>query len=43
MELHKVEGNRDAKRLYDLGGIAPDATGDESSVDFIRGIRDEWT
>lgn len=28
--------------LKDLGGIAPGATGDQSSVDFVREIREEW-
>lgn len=28
--------------LKDLGGIAPRATGNMSSVDFVRKIRDEW-
>lgn len=29
-------------KLADLWGIAPDATGDLSSEDFIRELRDEW-
>lgn len=28
--------------LFDLRGIAPDITGDKSSEDFVRGLRDEW-
>jgi hypothetical protein len=28
--------------LFNLRGIAPDATGRISSVDFVRAIRDEW-
>jgi hypothetical protein len=28
--------------VADIGGIAPHATGEESSVDFIRRHRDEW-
>ncbi len=29
-------------KLSDLYGIAPDATGNKTSEDFIRGIRDDW-
>jgi len=29
-------------KLIDLFGTAPDATGDKSSEEFVRGIRDEW-
>jgi hypothetical protein len=28
--------------LFNLGGIAPSATGEMTSVDFVRAIRDEW-
>jgi hypothetical protein len=28
--------------IKDLGGIAPDATGEMSSVEFVRKIRNEW-
>lgn len=28
--------------LADLRGIAPNATDDESSEDFVRRLRDEW-
>jgi hypothetical protein len=32
----------DATYLKDIGGISPGATGELSSVDFVRKIRDEW-
>jgi hypothetical protein len=31
-----------AVRIQDLEGIAPGATGDKSSEDFVRELRDEW-
>ncbi len=38
--IHPSE--EDLPTLADLKGIAPNATGDEKSEDFVRGIRDEW-
>lgn len=36
-----LEGD-EATALINLRGIAPDATGELSTVDFVRAIRDEW-
>lgn len=36
-----LEGDDDSA-LFNLGGIAPAATGEMNSVDFVRAIRDEW-
>ncbi len=40
LSIHPSE--EDLPTLTDLKGIAPNATGDEQSEDFVRGIRDEW-
>ena len=41
MEFEIIDGD-DEGSLSGLRGIAPNATGDMSSVDFVRAIRDEW-
>jgi len=40
IEIHPSD--RELPRLEELYGIAPDATGDVKTLEFIRGIRDEW-
>jgi hypothetical protein len=45
MELRNIEvlpQGEAPPSLHELRGIAPNATGDESSEDFVRRIRDEW-
>ncbi len=41
LEFEVIESDEDGS-LSQLRGIAPDATGEMSSVDFVRSIRDEW-
>ena len=41
-EFEVIEPNEEIIYLKNIGGICPDATGDVSSVDFIRKIRNEW-
>lgn len=40
-ELEILDGEEESA-LINLRGIAPDATGELSSVEFVRAIRDEW-
>ena len=40
IERHPSDG--ELPKLEELYGIAPDATGDVETLEFIRGIRDEW-
>ena len=37
-----VVSSESAVSVNDLGGMAPNATGEMSAVEFIRAIRDEW-
>lgn len=41
IEFEALEGDEESA-LINLGGIAPGATGDMTSVEFVRAIRDEW-
>lgn len=38
----RILDNAEKARLSDLRGMAPEATGDVSSADFIRAMRDDW-
>lgn len=40
--LEMMPSNDELPTLMDLRGIAPNATGDLSSEDFVRMLRDEW-
>jgi len=42
MEVIEMTSEEEAKILPDLYGVAPNATGEESSIDFIKRIRDGW-
>ena len=39
--IEVLPDEKDLPTLYDLRGIAPDATGDLSAADFVRALRDE--
>lgn len=41
-EIKKLPPSEHLPSLYDLYGIAPDATGDKSSEQFVRELRDGW-
>ena len=42
-ELQQLADDEDLPTLFDLHGIAPRATGDKSTEDFVEGLRDdEW-
>jgi hypothetical protein len=41
-EIEAPVAPEDVPKLSDLYGVAPDATGNESSADFIRSKRDDW-
>jgi hypothetical protein len=40
IDIHKDE--KLVKRFSDFRGIAPDITGNETSDDYVMGVRDEW-
>lgn len=42
MEFEIIDDADEETSLSGLRGIAPNATGEMSSVDFVRAIRDEW-
>ncbi len=42
VELNEAQDALSSKHLLELRGIAPEATTGTDSVEFIRGIRDEW-
>ena len=42
-DLDEVSVDTHRKHLADLGGMAPDATGDKTAIEFITDLRDEWT
>ena len=41
-EMEVLPPSEELPSLSDLCGIAPDATGDKSSEQFVRELRDEW-
>ncbi len=41
-DLDILPADNELPSLFDLRGIAPNATGDMNSVEFIRSIRDAW-
>ena len=43
LELDPIADNETRKPLFELGGIAPNATGGKSAIDFITDLRDEWS
>jgi hypothetical protein len=42
MDFEMLDTDEEPVLLSSLRGIAPDATGEMNSVDFVRAIRDEW-
>lgn len=45
IKVHEIEvlpENKEPLSFLDLRGIAPNSTGDKTSVEFVRGLRDEW-